>query len=118
MLTFNSIIRPSYIIVCAYRLEYNPLVLSKDSPDKLGEEDDDKYTLKVHPGNPNDPNITEVNDKDLESESLIQQSWWEENRPKLLVCITMYNEPPKQLIESLIGVYRAYYELARMDDKI
>ena len=29
----------------------------------------------------------------------------------------MYNEPPKQLVESLIGVYRAYYELVEINHK-
>jgi len=32
-------------------------------------------------------------------------------RPKLAICITQYNEPLSQLIESLAGIYRAYYEL-------
>ena len=27
----------------------------------------------------------------------------------------MYNEPPEQLIESLAGIYRSYYELVESD---
>ena len=29
----------------------------------------------------------------------------------------MYNEPPVQLIESLVGLYRAYYELVHWKDE-
>ena len=29
----------------------------------------------------------------------------------------MYNEPPIQLVESLIGIYRAYYELVDWKDE-
>ena len=34
---------------------------------------------------------------------------------RLMVCITMYNEPYKQVCESLAGVYRNYYELVSKD---
>ena len=72
----------------------------------------------MHPENPNDPNITEANDKDIDIDSLISQSAaYKWNNLKLLVCITMYNEPPKQLVESLIGVYRAYYKLLEMNEE-
>lgn len=37
-------------------------------------------------------------------------------KPLLLVCITMYNETFKQLLETLAGVYRAYYELVGIDE--
>ena len=57
-----------------------------------------------------------IEDRKLDTESLIHESSVR-NKPKLLVCITMYNEPPKQLVESLIGVYRAYYELVRASKK-
>ncbi|CAI2370275.1 unnamed protein product [Moneuplotes crassus] len=36
-------------------------------------------------------------------------------RPKLLINITVYNEEPKQLVETLAGVYRNYYELIDLD---
>ena len=31
--------------------------------------------------------------------------------------ITIYNEPFSQVLESLIGLYRAYYELISKDDR-
>jgi chitin synthase len=34
---------------------------------------------------------------------------------KLLICITIYNEPFSQVLESLSGLYRAYYELLESD---
>ena len=33
-----------------------------------------------------------------------------------MICITMYNEPFSQLLESLAGVFRAYYELVDIDE--
>ena len=95
-----------------YSLQYNPLVLCKDKP---GNFKDDKYTLKKYIGNPSDSEYRKENEKELDKDSLIKQSQNRRNMPKLLVCITTYNEPPKQLVESLIGVYRAYYELVEMD---
>ena len=88
------------------------MVLCKDRPENP---QDDKFTLKVHNGNPSDHENSEADDRDLDRYSLIEQSAVRRNNPKLLVCITMYNEPPKQLVESLIGVYRAYYELVEID---
>ena len=95
-----------------YSLQYNALVLCKDKPSDFK---DDKFTLKKYTGNPNDSEYREENENELNEDSLIKQSQIESNNPKLLVCITTYNEPPKQLVESLIGVYRAYYELLEMD---
>ena len=46
-----------------------------------------------------------------QSLGLIYQSRHDKNKPFLLTWITMYNEPPWQLIESLLGMYRTYYEL-------
>ena len=33
---------------------------------------------------------------------------------KLSVWVTMYNEPFSQLLESVAGIYRAYYELVEI----
>ena len=35
---------------------------------------------------------------------------------KLSVCVTMYNEPFSQLLESVAGIYRAYYELVEISE--
>ena len=32
----------------------------------------------------------------------------------LSICVTMYNEPFSQLLESVAGIYRAYYELVKI----
>ena len=71
----------------------------------------------MHNKNPSEPGNTGIDDIDLDRNSLIEISAEKEHNPKLLVCITMYNEPPRQLVESLIGVYRAYYELVEIDSE-
>lgn len=55
-------------------------------------------------------------DEDLPTDSLLYHSNCEENRPKLLVTITAYNEPYRQFCDSLAGIYRAYYELISWDE--
>lgn len=71
------------------------------------------YDLKYHP---EDPSIkhdvySPEYDLDLPQNSIIYQSSILENKPLLMVCITMYNEPFRQVVESMAGIYRAYYEL-------
>jgi hypothetical protein len=66
-----------------------------------------------HVGDPKQQNPTEEDDIPLSENSLI--GFGKNNRPKLMICITMYNEPYKQILESLAGLYRAYYELVGMD---
>lgn len=51
-------------------------------------------------------------EKEIPKKSLVQ--FGQDSRPKLLVCITLYNEPLSQLIESIAGVYRAYFELSKL----
>ena len=34
---------------------------------------------------------------------------------KLAIWVTMYNEPYRQIVESLAGIYRNYYELVAQD---
>ena len=89
-------------------------MLYKDWPEVM---DDSNFTLKKHVTDPSDPDYEKDNDKNLHRGSLIEKSNSTINNPLLLVCITMYNEHPLQLIESLIGVYRAYYELVESNPK-
>ena len=89
-------------------------MLHKDKPELM---DDSEFTLKRHTRDPSDPEYEEENDKELLKTSLIAKSCHPIHNPLLLVCITMYNEHPLQLIESLIGVYRAYYELVEYSEK-
>lgn len=56
-------------------------------------------------------NPEEVEQK-LEENSLIHHG--KAIGAKLLICITMYNEPFSQMLESLAGIYRAYYELGKI----
>ena len=84
----------------------------------------DKYILRDHKTDPSKENYDESNDEDLSEDptSLLYVSSLQGNWPKLLVWVTMYNEPPIQLVESLIGIYRAYYELVdwknEFEDKV
>ena len=91
-----------------FRLEYNCLTLCKNNPDDL---DELEYTLKNHIGNPSIKEYIAENDVDLAHDSLLFQSGLQANNPYLLVCITMYNESPIQLLQTIAGVYRSLYEI-------
>ena len=91
-----------------FRLEYNCLTLCKNNPDDL---DELEYTLKNHIGNPSIKEYIPENDVDLAHDSLLFQSGLQANNPYLLACITMYNESPIQLLQSIAGVYRSLYEI-------
>ena len=83
--------------------------MCKNEPENT---DDDKYTIRNH--------IIDENmeyDTDLDTQSLLYKGKHGNNKPYLLACITMYNEPPSQLIESLAGIYRTYYELEKSDQR-
>lgn len=69
-----------------------------------------EYELRNHKGNPTD-SYKEGVDVKIDEDSLIH--FGKVNQPKLLICVTQYNEPLDQLVESLAGVYRAYYELSK-----
>ena len=96
-------------------LQYNSLTLCKRSPE---DKEDQTFILKKHIGDPKSEAYVENHDIELSLDSLICWSGLRENRPFLLNCITMYNEPPVQLVESLIGLYRAYYELVHWKDEL
>ena len=60
--------------------------------------------LRVHRGGAQDK---EGKDVENPKDSLIEFV----KNPKLLIWITMYNESYSQLLESIAGIYRSYYEL-------
>ena len=95
-------------IFILFRLEYNCLTLCKDKPDDLK---DHKYTLKKHIGDPSYKKYNKEHDIDLAHDSLLFQSGLKSNNPYLLICITMYNESPIQLLQTIAGVYRSLYEI-------
>lgn len=97
------------ININAYRLQYFPLVLHKNLPEDFI---NDEYTLKCHIG---DPTKKKNDDRDLPHDSILYQASQAGHQPHLCICITMYNEPFIQVIESLAGIYRAYYELLHWD---
>lgn len=68
------------------------------------------YELRNHVGSPL-ADYKEGADIELDKKSLI--NFGKVNRPKMLIWVTQYNEPLSQLVESLAGVYRAYYELSK-----
>lgn len=53
--------------------------------------------------------------KNLPKTHLLSQM--KEDGQLFCVCITIYNEPFEQVCETLVGVYRAYYELIEIDEK-
>ena len=95
------------------KCRYTPLSLVNLTP---YDTENDDYEMREHLGDATeewiDGNI-EANDVEIEKDSLIGFGI-HKRRPKLLICITMYNEPPKQLVESIAGIYRAYYELSKL----
>jgi hypothetical protein len=93
------------------QIEYFPLSLYKRYPKDFK---DDTYELRNHIGKPKHKKLRRKDDKVLPENCLISRGT--QNQPILLYCVTMYNEPFLQLIQTLAGVYRSYYELCNIDD--
>jgi hypothetical protein len=117
--TNNSVVDANHIgtVVVTPRedhgdLEYLPLILQK-LPDVPEDSDAPGVEFKIHVGDPHSQTAEEQSFADLPSDCLIRRQ--QENGVKVAVCITMYNEPYKQVLESLAGVYRSYYELVQID---
>lgn len=85
--------------------KYMPLSLYNPNP---RDPDNMVYELRNHIGEPTNE-FNEDEDIEITPNSLLY--FGKTNRPKLLICVTMYNEPYSQLWESLAGIYRSYYEL-------
>lgn len=92
-------------------LQYYPLSMYKTRPKDFGNY---QYELRNHIGKVNKRKPGKEDDIPLPPESLIEQG--RQNKPQLLFCVTMYNEPFEQLMQTLAGVYRSYYELVDMDE--
>lgn len=92
-------------------LEYFPLTMFKVRPKDFGHY---QYELRHHVGGAGLRSVKEKDDIPVPDDSLI--GFGRLNRPHLLFCVTMYNEPFEQLIQTLAGVYRSYYELVEMDE--
>lgn len=88
------------------RLEYFPLSMYKNAPADFH---DTTFELRNHVGRVNDRAVRERDDLALPDDSLIK--FGQKNQPMALFCITMYNEPFEMLMQSIAGIYRAYYEL-------
>jgi cellulose synthase/poly-beta-1,6-N-acetylglucosamine synthase-like glycosyltransferase len=93
------------------KLEYFPLTLCKLSPTDMK---DDTFELKNHVGKVKYKVTKKSDDIQLPPESLLASG--KIDSPLLLYWITMYNEPFTQLVETLAGVYRSYYELVDIDE--
>lgn len=87
--------------------EYHPLVIEKLDP--VGDGYNAKTRLKFHKQQDRDHYFDE-----LSKDCIINQQ--QQRRTKLLACITGYNEPYRQLLESVAGVYRGYAELLEKDE--
>lgn len=94
-----------------FDLQYHPLSLFKDSPTNFSSYD---YTLKVHKGKASNEKLSPSDDIDIGPNTLLAEG--KAKKPVMMICITMYNEPFSQLLESLAGVFRAYYELVDIDE--
>ncbi|CAI2380186.1 unnamed protein product [Moneuplotes crassus] len=99
-----------------FRKEYKYTPLSLVNPDPF-DTTNQSYIMKQHQRKADeDWDIEDIGDNDIDilEDTLIGYGIYK-NQPKMLMCITMFNEDPKRLVESLAGVYRAYYELLDLD---
>jgi hypothetical protein len=94
-----------------FNLQYNPLSLYKRRKNDFADSD---YDLKVHCGKVSNSHPGDKDDVTIPSNTLLAEG--KARKPLMLVCVTMYNEPFSQLLESLAGVFRAYYELVDIDE--
>lgn len=92
--------------VHAKKLEYFPLTLLKKYPDVF---DDHSYELRNHVGKVEYKKVRKKDDLKLPEDSLLYSG--HKTPPKVLFCITMFNESYFQLLQSFAGIFRAYYEL-------
>lgn len=94
-------------------LEYLPLVLVKEGHDENTKEDSEGALFREHIGNPNITDQPRGSFRALDLDTCIERQSRE--GMKALVCVTMYNEPYSQLVATLAGIYRNYYELVATD---
>jgi cellulose synthase/poly-beta-1,6-N-acetylglucosamine synthase-like glycosyltransferase len=71
--------------------------------------DPSKSRLYIFDGNPESKTWSIGNFKYLPANSIIERQTAE--TMKLMIWVTMYNEPYKQFVETMAGVFRGYYEL-------
>jgi cellulose synthase/poly-beta-1,6-N-acetylglucosamine synthase-like glycosyltransferase len=93
-------------------LEYHPLVLMDHDLEEVKDKDDpnkNESTLYMFDGNPESETWSIGNFKHFSADSIIGRQ--SEIEMKLMIWVTMYNEPYKQFIETMAGVFRGYYEL-------
>lgn len=103
-------------------LVYTPLTLVNLDPENSEKvtpsegEEGIPYEMREHLGPPSeewDDTSVDLNDKPIDPDSLLGYGIYRAAKPLLLICITAFNEHPRQVVESLAGVYRAYYELSK-----
>ena len=93
-------------------LQYIPLSLLKLSPN---DNDSKECELRNHVGDCKSKTVLPEDDLPIAEDSIIFKG--KQSEPIMLVCITMYNEHFIQLLESLAGVFRAYYELVNINEE-
>jgi hypothetical protein len=93
------------------KLEYQPLSLYKVRQEDFA---DHMYELRVHRAKPKKKVVDPGDDVEIPDDSILALG--KANTPKMLICVTMYNEPYEQLLESMAGIFRAYYELVNINE--
>lgn len=93
------------------KLEYFPLTLYKLKPEDFK---DNSYDLRNHVGKLKHRKVRKRDDLTLPNDCLLR--YGHDNKPLVLYCVTMYNESYDQLLQTLAGVYRSYYELVDIDE--
>lgn len=72
-----------------------------------------KAVVKQHTGNPNECEQDQGSFRPMNYESMLEKQL--RNGTEVMICVTMYNESYHQLILTLAGIYRNYYELCAVD---
>lgn len=93
------------------KLEYFPLSMFKVDPE---DKKDQTFELRNHVAKVKHKKVKKKDDLPLPHDCLLH--YGKDNPPLLMYCVTMYNEPFVQLLQSLAGIYRSYYELCAIDE--
>ncbi|CAI2381887.1 unnamed protein product [Moneuplotes crassus] len=96
-------------------LEYHTLVCIEDHNKKVDDEGG-KSGLMHYTGSPSDTEIKYSQLMPIENEPGIIADQSKRGMHHMF-CITMYNEPYIQILQSLSGIYRAYFELLEINQK-
>lgn len=109
------VVDPSHLVLKEKGYEYHRLTLFDKKYQENKGKDGVDYEISRHESEIiEDITIESQIDDPIPRETILGRL--QENNHKLAICITIYNEPFRQVVESLAGLYRTYYELIELDE--